>query len=115
MGLLEHLTMILTSLDLSVTLGTHAPSPAPDTYCVLTPLSEGFDVYGDNQPGVDLAEVRISLFVKANYLATARTITQALLDAGLTITGRRYVEYEADTAYHHWVADVSGWQPLDNN
>jgi hypothetical protein len=58
-------------------------------------------------PLMDVSEVRISLFSKGNYLQRKRQITQALLNAGFTVTGRTYVGHEDDTGYHHYAIDIA--------
>ena len=40
---------------------------APDRYLVLVPLSDTFDIHADNSPGIDVQEVRISLYTKGSY------------------------------------------------
>ncbi|EAH4098031.1 hypothetical protein EF039_16135, partial [Listeria monocytogenes] len=74
---------------------------------VLTPLSERFEIFGDNWPLIDVNEVRISLFTKGNYLETKRQLTQALLQADFTITDRLFVGFEKDTKYFHLAIDVA--------
>lgn len=83
------------------------PAPAPDAYAVLVPLSDTFDLHADNSPGVDVQEVRISLFAKGNYLAFRNRIQRALLDRDFVISGRLYNGYEQDTGYHHYVMDAA--------
>lgn len=63
--------------------------------------------FADNQPAVEVEEVRLGLFTKGNYLAERDRLTTALLDAGLVITGRRYVGFEADTGFHHYGVDIA--------
>ena len=79
---------------------------APEQYTVLIPLSDTFSLYGDNIPACNIEEVRISLYSKTNYLTLKNRILNALLDADFTITNKRYVEYEAESGYHHYVIDV---------
>ena len=92
-----------------------------DEYLVLTPITDGFDVFADNLPGYEVSEVRISLFIKSNYIQRKNQITKLLLLSGFTITGRWYVEYEQDTGYHHYAIDVAkeykflGGDRLGNN
>ena len=112
MSLLAKLTNICHSLDLPVATVLYTESPAPDTYCVLTPLDEIFQLYRDNRPGVDVEEVRISIFTKHNYRAVAKQLTTACIDAALTVTSRRYIGHEDDTGYHHWTIDISDFENL---
>ncbi|MCI1786582.1 MAG: hypothetical protein LKI58_00740 [Actinomyces sp.] len=105
--LLEQLTAIADQEGLPIAVGLYTDSPAPATYLVATPLSDMFDVYGDNQPGVEIEEVRLAVFTTGNYLPIRDRLTRALVDAGLTVTARRYVGFEADTGYHHYALDVA--------
>ena len=81
--------------------------PALDTYLVLTPLSDIFDLHADNQPSIDIQEVRLSLFCKENYTKIKNRFVKAALNADMTITNRRYIGYETDTGYHHYAIDVA--------
>ena len=80
---------------------------APDTYLVLTPLSDSFDLHADNQLGIDTQEVRLSLFCRENYMKIKNTLVRALLAADVTVTDRRYIGHEDDTGYHHYAIDVA--------
>ena len=106
MTILEELNDLLSNLGIPVETGEFSDS-APDTYSVLTPLTDRFEVYGDNLPLIDVNEVRISLFTKGNYLETKRQITKALLQANFTITDRLFVGFEKDTKYFHLALDVA--------
>ena len=106
MTILEELNDLLSNLGIPVETGEFSDS-APDTYSVLTPLTDRFEVYGDNLPLIDVNEVRISLFTKGNYLETKRQITKALLQANFTITDRLFVGFEKDTKYFHLAIDVA--------
>ena len=106
MTILEELNDLLSNLGIPVETGEFSDS-APDTYSVLTPLSDRFEIFGDNLPLIDINEVRISLFIKGRYLETKRQITQALLQADFTITDRLFVGFEKDTRYFHLAIDVA--------
>ncbi|ANE39607.1 hypothetical protein O1N65_002366 [Listeria monocytogenes] len=106
MTILEELNNLLSNLGIPVETGEFSDS-APGTYSVLTPLSERFEIFGDNWPLIDVNEVRISLFTKGNYLETKRQLTQALLQADFTITDRLFVGFEKDTKYFHLAIDVA--------
>lgn len=105
-SILFDLKHVLLALDIPIETGTFK-DPAPDEYLVLTPITDGFDVFADNLPGYEVSEVRISLFTKSNYIKRKNQITKLLLLSGFTITGRWYVEYEQDTGYHHYALDVA--------
>lgn len=109
-GLLENLSQIAKQLGLAYAVSCYTASPAPHTYLVFTPLTDSFEIFADNTPGVEIEEARISLFTKTNYLALRDQITKALISARLVITGRRYIGYEADTGFHHYSIDVSSFR-----
>ncbi len=109
-GLLENLSHIAKQLGLAYAVSCYTDSPAPDTYLVFTPLTDSFDIFADNTPGIEIEEARISLFTKTNYLGLRNQLTRALIDAGLTVTARRYIGYEADTGFHHYSIDVSSFR-----
>ena len=105
MSILSVLNTILTPI-LPVETGVFSGVP-PDEYLVLTPMTDEFALFGDNNPLFDISEVRISLFSKGNYLQRKRQITALLLGAEFTITDRRYIGHEDDTGYHHYAIDVA--------
>ena len=109
-GLLENLSHIAKQLGLAYAVSCYTDSPAPNTYLVFTPLTDSFEIFADNTPGVEIEQARISLFTKTNYLALRDQITKALISARLVITGRRYIGYEADTGFHHYSIDVSSFR-----
>ena len=106
MSLLSEVKSIIENNDIPVETGVFSDVP-PDTYVVLTPLSDSFDLHADNKPTMDVQEVRLSLFCKENYLKTKNTIVHALLASDITITSRRYIGHEDDTGYHHYAIDVA--------
>ncbi len=105
MSILSELNTLLTPV-LTVETGVFSGIP-PDEYLVLTPMTDTFNLFGDDKPLIDTSEVRISLFSKDNYQQKKRQITTALLDAGFTITDRRYLGHEDDSGYHHFAIDVA--------
>ena len=106
MSLLSELNTIAGSCGIPVETGVFTDS-ALDTYLVLTPLSDIFDLHADNQPSIDIQEVRLSLFCKENYTKIKNRFVKAALNADMTITNRRYIGYETDTGYHHYAIDVA--------
>ena len=80
---------------------------APDEYVVIIPLSDTFEVHADNAPGLEVQEARLSLFAKGSYTKRKSELAAALLNAEFTVTGRRYLGYENDTGYHHYIIDVA--------
>ena len=106
MSLLSELNIIAESCGVPVETGIFSDT-ASDTYLVLTPLSDGFDLHADNRPGIDTQEVRLSLFCRENYMKIKNTLVRALLAADVTVTDRRYIGHEDDTGYHHYAIDVA--------
>jgi hypothetical protein len=80
---------------------------APDEYVVITPLLDIFEVHADDVPGLEVQEARLSLFCKGSYTRRKNQLAAALLNAKFTVTSRRYLGYENDTGYHHYVIDVA--------
>jgi hypothetical protein len=111
-SILSELTKLLGNVPIPVETGVFSGVP-PDEYCVLTPMTEDFALHADNRPLVDVAEVRISLFSKGNYLKRKRQITRLLLAADFTITQRRYVAHEDDTGFHNVALDVQKYYPVE--
>ena len=112
MSLLSDLTAILAPLNIPIETGVFKDK-APDTYLVLVPMSDSFTLHADNAPGIDIQEVRISIYTKGNYSTLKNNIVQALLSADLTITGRNYIGYETDTGYHHYNVDVANYYEME--
>lgn len=106
MSLLSELNTIAESCGIPVETGVFT-DPAPDTYLVLTPLSDTFELHADDRPGIDTQEVRLSLFCRENYMKIKNTLVRALLVADVTVTDRRYIGHEDDTGYHHYAIDVA--------
>lgn len=112
MSILSRLNSLLTNLQIPVETGTFSKN-APDEYVVITPLTDTFEVHADNRPHFEVQEARLSLFSKNNYLLRKNQIVSALLDNDFTVTDRRYIGYENDTGYYHYVIDVAASVMLD--
>ena len=112
MSILAELTALLDALGIPTETGTFK-AQAPDTYVVITPLSDTFDTYADNRPLREIQETRISLFSKQNYRACANRIVKAILDAGITVTDRRYLGYEEESEYHHYAVDTANHYEME--
>lgn len=106
MSLLSKLNTIAGGCGIPVETGVFT-DPAPDTYLVLTPLSDSFDLHADDRPGIDTQEVRLSLFCRENYTKIKNVLVRALLAADVTVTDRRYIGHEDDTGYHHYAIDAA--------
>lgn len=106
MSILEDLNAVCAALEIPVETGIFSDE-APDTYIVITPLSDTFDLHADNAPGVDIQEARLSLYTKGSYTALKNRLVRLLLREDFTITGRTYNGYETDTGYHHYTVDAA--------
>ena len=103
--MLEELNTIVGSAGFPVETGVFSAA-APDEYVVITPISEHFELFADNAPGMNIEEARLSLFSKGNYGAKKRQLVRLLLTAGILVSERRYIGLEEDTGYHHFAIDV---------
>ena len=106
MSLLSDLQTIAEHCGVPVETGVFS-GKAPDTYLVITPLSDSFELHADNAPGCETQEARLSLFTKDSYTKLKNTLVRALLGADFTITDRRYIGYETETGYFHYNVDVA--------
>ena len=106
MSMLQELNTIVENAGLPVATGVFSGT-APDEYVVVTPVSERFDLFSDNAPGMNIEEARLSLYTKGNYIDKKDLLVRMLLTAGFTITDRRYIEHEDDTGYYHYAIDVA--------
>ena len=106
MSLLSELNTIAESCGVPVETGIFSDA-APDTYLVLTPLSDAFALNADDCPGIDAQEVRLSLFCRENFMKIKNILVRALLAADVTVTDRRYIGHEDNTGYHHYAIDVA--------
>ena len=106
MSMLEELNTIIDSAGLPVETGVFSTT-APDEYVVITPISEHFELFSDNLPGMNIEEARLSLFSKGNYGAKKRQLVRLLLSAGFLVSERRYVGLDEETGYHHFAIDVA--------
>ena len=80
---------------------------APDSYLVITPLTETLELHADNTPGCETQEARLSLYSKGSYTKLKNALVRTLLGADFYITDRRYIGFETDTGYHHYAIDVA--------
>ena len=106
MSLLSELITLLDTLQIPVETGVFN-GKAPETYVVITPLTDTFALYAGDDPQYEVQEARLSLFSQGNYRPLKRQIEKALLAAGITITDRRYIGHEDDTGYHHYAIDAA--------
>lgn len=106
MSLLAELNALAEGIGIPVETGVFTGT-APDEYLVLTPLSDSFTLFADNQPQYDVQEVRISLYARGSYMERKDQILHALLAADIGITDRRFISHEDDTGYFHYAIDVA--------
>ena len=106
MSINELIINTLKPLNISITAIQNSIKDL-DKYIILIPLYDGFDVYADNKPTIEIQEVQLAIYCKGNYLALKKQITMLLIDAGFIITNRKYIEYEEDTKLHHYIIDVA--------
>lgn len=106
MSILEELHTLLSALGFPVETG-HFTDTAPERYFVTVPLSDCFTLHADNRPGANIEEARISLFSKGSYSAMKQRTVKALLEADFTVTDRRYLGFDSETGYHHYVIDAT--------
>ena len=111
MSILEELITLISPL-VPIETGVFSDTP-PNKYMVITPLVDTFELHGDNEPGYEIQEARLSLFVKGNYTQLKKTIVCSLLSADFTITDRRYIGHEDDTGFHHYAIDVAKLYKLE--
>ena len=104
--MLEELNVIVESAGLPVETGVFSGA-APAEYVVITPISEHFELFADNAPGMNVEEARLSLLSKGNYNEKKRLLVRLLMAAGFLVTERRYVGFEEETGYHQLAIDVA--------
>ena len=112
MNILSQLNSALSGLDIPVETGAFKDA-APDRYIVIVPMVDFFVLHSDNTPGVDVQEVRLSLYCQGNYIKDKNALVKLLLAHDFTITDRRYIGYEADTGYHHYAVDVAQYYEME--
>jgi hypothetical protein len=96
----------LKPINIPVSINENVDKKA-ESFIIIIPLYDGFDVFADNMPGVEINEIELAVYSKGNYLKLVKDISALLLGTGFTITGRRYIEYEKDTKLHHYIIDVA--------
>lgn len=106
MSILADVKELLEPLKVPVATGVYKGT-AIDTYIVLVPLSDTFELHADNAPNAEVQELRISIYAKGNYKKLTNQITKKLLNAEFAVTDRRYIGYETETDYFHYVVDVA--------
>lgn len=114
MSLNSRIIKALEPMKLKVTVSEHPVNDEegkpqkPDAFLVIIPGMDDFPVCADDRPIVETEEVELALYCKGNYLKMRDEITTRLLDADITITSRKYMEFERKTKYHHYIFEVMG-------
>lgn len=106
MSISQKIISALKPLNLPVTL-IENPVRTASEYIVLIPIADSFPVYANNRPIAEVNEMELAVYIKGNYLDLIDKILKQLITAELTLTDRRYVEYEAATKFHHYAIDVA--------
>lgn len=105
MTILENLNTLLKNIGIPIEAGIFS-GKAPKEYIVIVPMSDTFHLHADNVPNAEVQDARLSIFTQGNYKQIKKDIVKALLGDEFTITDRRYIGFESDTGYHHYVVDV---------
>lgn len=113
MNILQELNTLFDTISIRVETGVFSDT-APDEYTVITPLTDDFPLFSDNQPEYETQGVRLSLYSEGNYMNMKKKVVNALLNNGFTITGRQYIAHEDDTGYHHYAIDVAKLYKLED-
>ena len=106
MSILADVKKLLEPLSVPIATGVYKGT-ATDTYIVLVPLSDTFELHADNTPNAEVQELRISIYANGNYKKLTNQIVKILLNAEFTVTDRRYIGYETETDYFHYVVDIA--------
>lgn len=107
MTLNERIIGAMGPLEIPVSVLEHmTDSGMSDRFIVIVPENDDI-VYADDKP-LDFTEnAALQLYCKGNYLGFRDEVTNALIAADITISSRRYLEYEQDTDYHHYIIEVA--------
>ena len=106
MSLLDQIISMLNTLGIPHEVGRFSDNP-PDVFICIVPLVDDFAISGDDAPLHEAHHVRLSLHCTVDYGPTAKRVVAAALDAGMAISGRHYVEFDKETATHHYAIDVA--------
>ena len=112
MNILSDIQPVVAPLGIPIETGVFKDE-APEKYIVVTPLGDSFDIHADNTPGVDVQEVRLSLYCQGNYVKDKNALVKRLLAADFTITDRRFIGYETETGYYHYAVDVAHYYEME--
>lgn len=105
MTVYQTINSILSELKIPCETLEFKKAPQPDTFVVLTPISDDFDLYAGDSPTVEVNSVRINLYTKRNFIKTVRDITNALFLNDFSVTDRRLANFDKDTRYSHYAIE----------
>ena len=57
--------------------------------------------------------MQLNLYRRGNYLYLRNLISHGFLKAGVTIEARAYVDFEADTGFHHYAIDCATYRLVE--
>lgn len=105
MTILENLNALLANIGAPIETGVFS-GKATREYIVIVPMTDTFHLHADNAPNAEVQDARLSIYTQGNYKKLKNSIVKALLGDDFTITDRRYIGFETDTGYHHYVVDT---------
>ena len=106
MTIIEKIVAICDSLSLSVEVGSDENEERPDNYAVIVPITDNYTQFADDEPTHECNKVRMAIYTKGDYTQLVTQLSQAMLNAGLCITSRGFVERERDTRLYHYNIDA---------
>ena len=104
---------LLDVLKIPNEVGLFTPEPAPSIFCVIVPVNDQMS-YAEDIPDNVVSSATVELYVKGNYLTTARKIMTAIVEAGLTLGGAEFVEKESETGFYHYAIEVEKTQTWED-
>lgn len=108
MNLTERIDVALAPLGVPVSVMEHMTDRGKsDKFIVIVPENDDI-AYADDKPLAFVEGAALQLYCIGNYLGFRDEVTNALISADITISSRRYMEYEQDTGYHHYIIEVAG-------
>ena len=75
---------------------------------VIIPGTDDFPVCADDRPIVETEEVELALYCKGNYLKMRMRLPQDFWMLTLRLYPEKYMEFEKETKYHHYIFEVMG-------
>lgn len=108
MSLNEQIITSLAPLNVSVTVAEHpTDTQKREKFIVIIPTNDNFGLHADDKPLAAVETAELALYCKGNYLGFRDKVTERLIAADITIINRRYLEFEQDTDYHHYIIEVA--------